>query len=131
MANITRIKASDPSKPKEPKEPKETPKVKKVAIEPKKDTKTKKELKKELKKEAKLAKKAKKASKKPFILFRPFVALGHYLKNSWIELRQVRWPNRKTTWKMVLAVFVYTLIFVGLLLLLDIIFDLIFNKLIG
>ncbi|MGF2565469.1 preprotein translocase subunit SecE, partial [Ralstonia pseudosolanacearum] len=42
------------------------------------------------------------------MLFVPFVALGRYLKNSWLELRQVRWPSRKATWKMVLAIFVYT-----------------------
>ncbi len=111
MAKITRIKASDPNKPKEKSEPtvKESKPVE-VKKAPKKEPKT---------------------SKKPFILFRPFVALGRYLKNSWLELRQVRWPNRKATWKMVLAVFVYTFIFGGFLLLLDVLFDLIFTKLLG
>ena len=104
MAKITRIKATDPNKPK-----KATEKVEKKPVE----------------------KPAPKATKKPFILFRPFVALGRYLKESWLELRQVRWPNRKATWKMVLAVFVYTFIFGAFLLLLDVLFDLIFNNLIG
>ena len=116
MAKITRIKASDHKESKEPKksEPKEI-------IEPKKPEKLK---------ESKRKKEKKDKTKKPFILFRPFVALGRYIKNSWLELRQVRWPNRKATWKMVLAVVVYTFIFGAFLLLLDIIFDLIFSKLI-
>ena len=68
-----------------------------------------------------------KACKKPFILFRPFVALGHYLRDSWRELRQVRWPNRKLTWKMVLAVIVYSLLFVVIISLLDLFFSWLFN----
>ncbi|MBQ6147245.1 preprotein translocase subunit SecE [Candidatus Saccharibacteria bacterium] len=103
MAKITRIKATEPGKPKE--KPEKTPKPEKVE--------------------------KKKKVKKPFVLFRPFVALGRYLKNSWLEMRQVRWPSRKSTWKMVLAVFVYTAIFGAFLLLLDVVFDLIFTKLIG
>ena len=69
--------------------------------------------------------------KKPFILFRPFITIGHYLRDSWHEIRQVRWPNRKTTWKMVLAVIVYTAIFAVILLLLDMLFTFIFNKILG
>lgn len=129
MANITRIKAKDPSKPKSEESP-ETPKT--VLAE---DKKAEKKLKKAEKNAEKLAKKAEKreknSGKKPFILFRPFVALGHYLRDSWHELRQVRWPNRKTTWKMVLAVFVYTVVFVVFLMLLDLLFDFIFSKLLG
>lgn len=79
----------------------------------------------------KKVKKLAKSNKKVFILFRPFVAFGKYLKNSWLELRQVRWPGRKATWKLVLAVIVYTLIFVGFLTLLDVLFDLLFTKLLG
>lgn len=105
MANITKIKAKD-STPAEPKKPK-------------------------AKKSKSPSEKSEKPKKKPFLLFRPFVALGTYLRDSWRELRQVRWPNRKTTWKLVLAVFVYTLVFVGFLVLLDIIFDLLFSKLLG
>ncbi|MBQ7802497.1 preprotein translocase subunit SecE [Candidatus Saccharibacteria bacterium] len=129
MANITRIKAKDPSKPKS-EESSETPKT--VLAE---DKKAEKKLKKAEKNAEKLAKKAEKreknSGKKPFILFRPFVALGHYLRDSWHELRQVRWLNRKATWKMVLAVFVYTVVFVVFLMLLDLLFDFIFSKLLG
>lgn len=70
-------------------------------------------------------------SRKPFLLFRPFIALGHYLRASWQELRQVRWPNRKATWKMVLAVIIYTVFFATILILLDLFFSFIFKKLLG
>ena len=64
-----------------------------------------------------------------FILARPFVALGRYLRNSWRELRQVRWPNRKATWKMTLAVLVYCAIFIVFIMLLDALFTFIFDLL--
>ena len=71
--------------------------------------------------------KATKNGKKPFILFRPFVALGHYLRDSWRELRQVRWPNRKATWKMLIAVIVYSVLFMVLITVLDLAFSGLFN----
>ena len=120
MANITRIKAKDEvsSASKDP-----TKKELRLVKE------TKKRVEREERKKAK--KLTKKTDKKPLIIFRPFIALGRYTRDSWRELRQVRWPNRKTTWQMVLAIFVYTGAFVGFLVLLDILFDLIFNKLLG
>ena len=129
MAKITRIKATDPNKPKEKPEKEKKPKK---AENPVKEAEIVKAPKDGSSKEKSLRsdKKALK-TKKPFILFRPFVALGRYLRDSWLELRQVRWPNRKATWKMVLAVFIYTLVFGAFLLLLDVLFDLIFNQLIG
>ena len=125
MAKITRIKASDgPSK----KEEADTPTItrKKVVVKDKKTTKTKR-------KEVKAAEKKvdKKTDKKPFILFRPFVYLGRYLRDSWKELRQVRWPNRKATWKMVLAVIIYTAIFMIFITLLDLFFSWLFNIILG
>ena len=103
MAHVTRIKATDSAPAKVPeKAPEKSKKPEK--------TKPKKE-----------------KTKKPFILFRPFVAFGRYLRDSWRELRQVRWPNRKVTWKMVLAVFVYTAIFIVFLVALDLLFDWLFN----
>ena len=92
---------------------------------------------KKAKKALKRAKKAKKqANKKPMpkflrIITAPFRGIGRYLKNSWIELRQVRWPNRKATWKMVLAVFVYTALLVAVITLLDVFFTWIFNLILG
>lgn len=66
-----------------------------------------------------------------FILVRPFVALGRYLRDSWREIRQVRWPNRKATWKMTFAVLIYCAIFFAFILLLDTFFTFIFNLLLG
>ena len=127
MAKITRIKASDSSSKKEVKsEPTIT--RKKVVVKDKKSEKTKRD---KLKKAEKQIGKSKSKEKKPFILFRPFVALFRYLHNSWLELRQVRWPNRKATWKMVLAVLVYCLIFVVIISLLDLFFGWLFKLILG
>ena len=126
MAKITRIKASDSSSKKEEKsEPTIT--RKKVVVKDKKSEKTKRD---KLKKAEKQIGKSKSTEKKPFILFRPFVALFRYLHNSWLELRQVRWPNRKATWKMVLAVAIYTALFVALISLLDMFFTWLFSLII-
>lgn len=70
------------------------------------------------------AKKAKKSSeektlKEVFILARPFVALGRYIRDSWREIRRVRWPNRKATWKMTGAVLAYCIAFMVFIVLLD------------
>lgn len=119
-AKITRIKASD-SRENEPAEPTIT--RKKVVL------KDKKQEKKDKKQEKKAVKATKtQTGKKHFILFRPFCAIGRYFKESWQEIRQVRWPNRKATWKLVLAVVIYTAIFIVLLLLLDLLFSAIFNN---
>ena len=42
-----------------------------------------------------------------------------YFKGAWIELKQVRWSDRKSTWGMTFAVVLFTLFFVVLILLLD------------
>lgn len=119
-AKITRIKANDSKKP-ETKAEEPTITRKKVVIKDKKSEKANK-------KEAKKAEKSeKKVEKKGFILFRPFCAFGRYLKESWQEIRQVRWPNRKATWKMVLAVIIYTAIFLVFILLLDLLFQFLSN----
>ena len=123
MAKITRIKASDsPSKNEAADEPAIT--RKKVVVKDKKSEKNKRNAEKKVT--------TSKSEKKPFILIRPFVYLGRYIRDSWRELRQVRWPNRKATWKMVLAVLVYTAIFMVFISLLDLFFtwlsNLILNK---
>ena len=123
MAKITRIKASDgPHKKEEADEPAIT--RKKVVVKDKKSEKVKR---KDQKAAEKKVSTDKKTEKKPFILFRPFVYLGRYIRDSWRELRQVRWPNRKATWKMVLAVLIYTAIFVIFISLLDLFFTWLFN----
>ena len=127
MAKITKIKASDgPSK----KEEADTPTItrKKVVVKDKKTTKTKR---KEVKAAEKKVTTKKTSNKKPFILVRPFVYLWRYIRDSWRELRQVRWPNRKATWKMVLAVLIYTAIFVAFISLLDLFFTWLFNLILG
>ena len=130
MAKITRIKASDePEKDKPAGHIDEPPIVRKsVKIQ---DKKSEKQAKKANKAKKKAQKKAgKDTGKKPFILFRPFVALGRYFKESWHEIRQVRWPNRKATWKMVLAVLVYTALFMAIISLLDLFFTWLFSLII-
>ena len=127
MAKITRIKASEsPSKNEAADEPAIT--RKKVVVKDKKVEKNKRKDKKNAEKKVTTSK----SEKKPFILIRPFVYLGRYIRDSWRELRQVRWPNRKATWKMVLAVLVYTAIFMVFISLLDLFFtwlsNLILNK---
>lgn len=62
-----------------------------------------------------------------FLLARPFVALGRYFRDSWRELRQVRWPNRKASWKLTFAVLVYCAILMAFILVLDLIFTFIFE----
>lgn len=117
MAKITKIKASDaPSKKEEADEPAIT--RKKVVVKDKKAEKTKRKEKKDAEKKVT----DKKSGKKPFILIRPIVYLGRYIRDSWRELRQVRWPNRKATWKMLLAVLLYTAVFVIFISLLDLLF---------
>ena len=128
MAKVTRIKASDGPSRKEPDEPTIT--RKKVVVKDKKSEKTKR---KELKTAEKSVSKVdeKKSDKKVFILFRPFVAIYRYLRDSWMELRQVRWPNRKATWKMVLGVLVYSAIFFAIISLLDLLFSWLFKLILG
>lgn len=127
MAKITRIKASDES-PREEKTSEPAITRKKVVIKDKNSIKNSRS-------EAKMAEKKisieQKNEEKPFVLIRPFVYLGRYFRDAWHELRQVRWPNRKTTWKMVLAVIVYTLIFVVFISLLDLFFSWLFNLILG
>ncbi len=84
---------------------------------------------------AKNAKKAKKSNdekplKEVFILARPFVALGRYIRDSWREIRRVRWPNRKATWKMTGAVLAYCIAFMVFIVLLDSFFTWLFGLII-
>ena len=68
---------------------------------------------------------------KPFkFVMIPFVALGKYLVASWRELKLVRWPTRKETWKMTSAVIAFSVGFATLILLLDGLFNWIFKTLI-
>lgn len=53
-----------------------------------------------------------------------------YLKNSWREVRQVVWPNRKETWRLTLAVFVFAVVFGALVAGVDKGLDEVFKKVI-
>ena len=128
MAKVTRIKAGD-SPRKEEVDAEPTITRKKVVVKDKKSEKTK--LKKQKRAEKELNHGKASNEKKPFILIRPFVYLGRYLRDSWREIRQVRWPNRKATWKMVLAVLAYTALFVILISLLDLFFRWLFGLILG
>ena len=126
MAKVTKIKASDSPK-KEVKSDAPTITRKKVVVKDKKTEKAKREKQKAAEKKLTGVEKKQKSEKKPFILFRPFVCLGRYIRDSWRELRQVRWPNRKTTWKMVLAVIIYAALFMIIISLLDLFFSWLFE----
>ncbi len=73
---------------------------------------------------------AEKPLKEVFILARPFVALGRYIRDSWREIRRVRWPNRKATWKMTGAVLAYCVAFMVFIVLLDSFFTWLFSLII-
>lgn len=121
MAKITRIKASDG--PREPEEPEFSDREAKA-------------LKKAAEKERKSVKKAERrkekiedreAQGKKGGIRRVLTAPFRYLRDSWREIRQVRWPNRKATWKMVFAIFIYSALFIALIMLLDVFFTWLFN----
>lgn len=51
-----------------------------------------------------------------------------YFVNSWRELRKVQWPNRRETWRLTLAVFVFSVVFGALVAGVDKGLDEIFKK---
>lgn len=61
----------------------------------------------------------------------PLTAIGGYFKGAWEELRQVRWPGRRTTWGLTLAVILFTAFFVVLIVLLDLGFQWLFDQILG
>ncbi|MBR3172753.1 preprotein translocase subunit SecE [Candidatus Saccharibacteria bacterium] len=132
MAKVTRIKASDGPRKKDDDSDAPTITRKKVVVKDKKTAKAKREKVKSAEKKITATEPGKeKKEKKPFILFVPFVYLWRYLRDSWMELRQVRWPDRKTTWKMVLAVIIYSAMFMVIISLLDLFFSWLFGLILG
>lgn len=61
----------------------------------------------------------------------PLRALGQYFKGAWQELREVRWPTRRATWGMTLAVIVFTAVIATIILLLDALFKYLFELMLG
>lgn len=76
------------------------------------------------------------------IIFRPLSPIGkvalralakltpNYFKGAWQELRQVSWPNRRETLRLGVAVFIFALIFGGLVALVDKGLDEVFKRVI-
>lgn len=138
MANITRIKAKDDGAKKDVEPRSEDAEVtRKVSVKAKNSENKKAKAKAAAKakeidaREKKAAKKAEGEDKKVFFLFRPFVAFGRYVRDSFREIRQVRWPDRKSTWKMTLTVILYVVLIAVIIMLLDALFTFLSNKLLG
>jgi preprotein translocase SecE subunit len=53
-----------------------------------------------------------------------------YFLNSWREVRQVTWPNRRETWRLTIAVFIFAIVFGSLVAGVDKVLDLVFKKVI-
>lgn len=68
------------------------------------------------------------ADKKPSMWTKPFRSIGGYFKGAWVELRQVRWPNRRATWSLTFAVIVFSLFFALLIVGLDAVFSYLFKE---
>ena len=110
---VTRVKAKDSSAPKtEAKKPKVSKYAAKVSGK-------------------KVKKTREPAPKFVRIIFAPFFAIGRYLRDSWRELRKVRWPNRRETWKMTGAVIAFTVAFATLIISLDAFFEWTFKVILG
>ncbi len=54
-----------------------------------------------------------------------------YFKGAWFELRQVRWPNRRATLGMTAALLIFTGVFAGFILLIDLLWEYLFKLLLG
>ncbi|HWT39820.1 MAG TPA: preprotein translocase subunit SecE [Dongiaceae bacterium] len=64
-------------------------------------------------------------------LVRALLGIGGYFKGAWTELRLVRWPTRRATWGLTLAVILFSAFFVVVILLLDAGFKYLFEIIIG
>lgn len=118
-ATVTRVRASDSK-----------PATKKAAPKVKKEKETKPV--KAIEVEATAAKPLKKRRTiRPGAALKPAKATGGYFKGAWLELKQVRWPTRRATWSMTLAVLLYSAFFVVLVLLLDAGFKYVFQLILG
>jgi preprotein translocase SecE subunit len=74
---------------------------------------------------SKQPKRAKKATTNPF--FKVVFAADGYFIGAWVELRLVRWPTRRATWGLTLAVILFSAFFVVIILLLDLLFKSLFE----
>lgn len=53
--------------------------------------------------------------------------IGGYFKGAWVELKQVRWPSRKATWGLTLAVLIFSGVLLALIVSLDLLFKYLFE----
>lgn len=53
-----------------------------------------------------------------------------FFRNAWAELRQVTWPGRRETWRLTMAVFVFSVIFAIIVGFLDFGLDKLFKEII-
>ncbi len=61
---------------------------------------------------------------------RPLRAVGGYFAGAYRELREVKWPTRRATWGLTLAVIVFTVVLAIVILLLDVGFEQLFKRII-
>ena len=61
----------------------------------------------------------------------PLRAVRGYFVGAWQELKQVRWPDRRSTWAMTGALIAFTVVFVIVILLIDYGFSWLFKLIIG
>ena len=54
--------------------------------------------------------------------------IPRYFRNSWEEVKQVNWPNRRNTFKLTLAVFVFVILFGTIITLADFGLDKLFRR---
>jgi preprotein translocase subunit SecE len=73
-------------------------------------------------------KKVRKESKNPFV--RTMRSIGGYFAGAWFELKQVHWPTRRATWELTFAVIMFSLFFVVFIVLLDLLFQYLFELII-
>ena len=143
MANVTRIKAKDSKfSDKSSGSASDAEISRKVSIKAKnsENKKLREADKKAVKAKAKAIRKEKRSSEKRevpkwlmplWVISAPFRAIGRYFRDSFRELRQVRWPNRKTTWKITFSVILYVLLIVVFIMLLDALLTFLSDKLLG
>ena len=143
MANVTRIKAKDSkSSEKSSGSASDAEISRKVSIKAKNSENKKARIadKKAVKAKAKSIRKAKRNAEKKkmpkwlkplWVISAPFRAIGRYFRDSFRELRQVRWPNRKTTWKITFSVILYVVVIVIFIMLLDALLTFLSDKLLG
>jgi preprotein translocase SecE subunit len=71
---------------------------------------------------------ATKTERTPAAWTKPFRAFGGYFKGAWVELRQVRWPDRRASWSLTVAVMIFSLFFALVITGLDAVFSYLFKE---